>query len=98
MDLWIKSQNGDLSKIIDLEQPIICDNRLAKIHGYSQKRYVLLGTYETEQRSLEVLEDIRAFKDFLQYVELLPNNKKWEYLQKVDFKNGDSLTYEMPKE
>lgn len=96
MDLWIRSQ--DKRRLIPNPNLYVVyskENNCAYI-GDTLVGYI--ARYDTEERALEVLSEIQMFKDFFQYAELLPNNKKWEWLQKIDFKQGDSLTYEMPKE
>lgn len=60
MNLWIKSQDNDLSIIEDIKQPIIHNSGLASLDGYSSKgRYIRLGTYENIGRALEVLDEIQ---------------------------------------
>lgn len=104
MDLWIRTQ--DRMNLVKVNQVSInyqnnnqiIANYIPDFIGTQGEYYENLGTYKTKERALEVLDEINIFKDFFQFVELLPNNKKWEYLSRIDFKNGDTLTYEMPKE
>lgn len=57
MNFWIKTQDNGLSQIVDILP--IDDN---KIYGYSiNRRLMLLGSYDTEKRALEVLDGIMKF-------------------------------------
>lgn len=98
MNLWIRSQDRKSlipTPKLDIEK---ANDSHYIVDRYDFERGNILAKYKTEERAIEVLDEIQMFKDFFQYVELLPNNKKWEWLQRIDFKQGDSLTYEMPKE
>lgn len=97
MDLWIRSQDKELLTKVE---GVYYDYQQETHHitVFTNENYHWVGIYKSKERALKVLDEINMLKDFLQYIELLPNNKKWEYLQRIDFKNGDSLTYEMPEE
>lgn len=57
MELWIRSQENGLSEIVDI-LPVSDE----KIYGYSiNQRLSLLGTYQTKERALEVLDEIEHF-------------------------------------
>lgn len=93
MDLWIRSQ--DKTKLMKANEIEICQNPTGTWWFNVGQ---CIGEYKTKERAIEVLNEINTFKDCIQFIEVLSNNKKCEYLKKIDFKNGDSLTYEMPKE
>lgn len=63
MDLWIRSQNGRLSKVDDIMQPI--EDEFDGVNGwvlYAVKQsgaMSILGIYETEERAIEVLDEIQ---------------------------------------
>lgn len=63
MDLWIRSQDREsILKPIDilLENPL--NSGETGIRGYfSNNSYKMLGYYKTEQRALEVLDEIQSF-------------------------------------
>lgn len=67
MDLWIRSQDKmHLESVHSInvnylnKKQIIC-NYEPDFIGNQGEYYVLLGEYETEQRALEVLDEIQSF-------------------------------------
>ena len=67
MDLWIRSQDKmNLESVHSInvnhlnKKQIIC-NYEPDFIGNQGEYYVLLGEYETEQRALEVLDEIQSF-------------------------------------
>lgn len=61
MDLWIRSQN----KKALIPNPKLVIDKLEDKHyiadRYDFKRETILGVYKTEQRALEVLDEIQSF-------------------------------------
>lgn len=89
MDLWIRSQNR---KQITKFESLICEQNGDRFAvevlttGYS----FLVGTYKTEERALEVLDEIERLITDLQYMSYaIPNN---------DFSGYRPNVYQMPKE
>ena len=67
MDLWIRSQDKmNLESVHSInvnylnKKQIIC-NYEPDFIGSQGEYYILLGEYETEQRALEVLDEIQSF-------------------------------------
>lgn len=56
-----------------------------------------IGKYDTEERALEVLQEIQEHRDVLLWLELMPNSKKIQGIKEFQ-KLRDSLIYEMPQE
>lgn len=65
MELWIRSQDRrSIVKIINilLENPL--NSGETGIRGYfSNNSYKMLGYYKTEQRAIEVLDEIQEYLD-----------------------------------
>lgn len=98
MELWIRSQDKDsLIKVekIELNYDYLCCNDIQLIHIETDKGRV--GSYSTEERALEVLDEIQNFIR----IEIHENNIDYE---KADLilkgRIVDSLCkiYQMPKE
>lgn len=87
MELWIRGQ--DKTKIT---KPILIklDNNKTNIFGYySDDYYEVLGKYKTEERALEVLDDIHN---------VLKGNVE-NHINKFDlYRDNNVIIYEMPKE
>lgn len=101
MDLWIRSQDRkSIVKPIDilLENPL--NSGETGIRGYfSNNSYKMLGYYQTEQRALEVLDEIQNAILGILSLEDIEEQKIKQYtgfacLSKVT----NCLVYEMPKE
>lgn len=96
MDLWIRSQNKmNLESVhsVDInylnKKQLIC-NYEPDFIGNQGEYYVLLGEYETEERALEVLDEIQKKINLI--------NLGHDFgSPMVDLKNP-SYIYEMPKE
>ena len=90
MDLWIRSQDKEvLQKITSL---FVNDDGYIFSYDYINSNEVFLGKYKTKERALEVLDEIHNI--------LMPIS---EYKQEIDnliinYKNIDTVVYEMPKE
>lgn len=109
MDLWIKTQNEGLHQIIGINAPYV-QKDCTSLVGYSNYKHIELGVYKTEERALEVLDEItnlikpkyliridnhESINDFL-------NNKNNSYVSAESFgmvsNINQTLYYEMPKE
>ncbi len=115
MDLWIRSQNKmDLENVHSIninyqnKKQIIC-NYQPDFIGNQGEYYVLLGTYETEERAIEVLDEIQniLFPKFkIDTSSIKENGHSWvengvilqKYTANVDYIKLDTYVYEMPKE
>lgn len=97
MDLWIRSQDRKgliPNPKIDIEKS---NNDYYIVDRCDFERSNILGKYETEQRAIEVLDEIQEHRDVLLYLEIMPNSKKIQGIKEYQ-KLRDSLTYEMPQE
>ena len=56
-----------------------------------------IAKYKTEERAIEVLDEIQEHRDVLLFLEIMPNSKKIQGIKEFQ-KLRDSLTYEMPQE
>lgn len=83
MDLWIRSQDKKILMLINTVA--LAEDEVGSIIGYGIDGRVktLLGTYETEERALEVLDEIQKM-DFA----------KNENVKLTNY----GYVYEMPKE
>ena len=90
MELWIRTQENDLSIVADIIAPTTYDEKNWHLSAYTSKgRYIILGHYESEQRALEVLDEIQVY---------IKNN-----IARRNSENGyndwfSCTVYEMPKE
>lgn len=88
MELWIRSQNrSQLTKITGL---LLLDK---EIRGFTNTEYFYeLGIYKTEERALEVLDEIQKL--------LMPiaEYKLESPALTIKYENIDKIVYEMPKE
>ena len=85
MELWIRSQDKEC--LTEVEHLYTNDNCEIK-----QQDDLILGLYKSQERALEVLDEIQKL--------LMPIS---EYKQEVDnliinYKNIDTMVYEMPEE
>lgn len=60
MNLWIRTQNKGLHQIIGISEPIGVSDEFVLI-GCTFNERIKLGVYKTEQRALEVLDEIQSF-------------------------------------
>lgn len=60
MELWIKTQSEGLHQIIGIDGLYVQKDYTALI-GYSNYKHIELGVYKTEQRALEILDEIQSF-------------------------------------
>ena len=103
MELWIRSQDKNL--LIKADNLCIMENRIVFIPRNNNGR-VSLGTYESNKRAVEILDDIQAFlKPMVSYRQKEPitndlGNGFYQIRQNVDFKIQELSTniYQMPKE
>lgn len=100
MELWIRSQDKNiLCEVIHLE---LSTSKLS-ILGLNKVHYgVVLGTYKTEERALEVLDEIQSIlnlKDMYKYDREMVL-KSWENVDEKQVKivRQQMSVYEMPKE
>lgn len=86
MDLWIRSQNKmNLESVHSVsinylnKKQLIC-NYEPDFIGNQGEYYVLLGEYETEQRALEVLDEIQSFLEN-NYISIdeMPSHSNYPY-------------------
>ena len=94
MNLWIRSQNKcRLLKVDSLQ--IIHNEEDKQFPYYINASYKLLGTYKTEKRALEVLNDIQNIvnaKTIIKFKEFVPN----EYLKRVKDAIDKNSIVELP--
>ena len=93
MELWIRSQNR--KELVAINNLVVIENRIVFINNGNGR--VTLGTYKTEERALEVLEDINAYKDTMHMLEL-SDSSNISVLIKEIMARTDTFTYLMPKE
>ena len=62
MELWIRTQSKGLHQIVGINEPYVQKDCVALI-GYSHYKHIELGVYKTEQRALEVLDEIQEHLD-----------------------------------
>ena len=82
MDLYIRTQ--DKMNLVKVNQVCvnyqnnnqIIANYIPDFIGTQGEYYEALGTYATEERALEVLQEIQEHRDVLLCLELMPNSKK----------------------
>ena len=87
MELWIRSQDKMLlSKAVDIR--IVIEQEGASI--IDDTTTYILGTYKTEERALEVLDEIQQI--------LCPKKLKATIGKNVEFILGTVYVYEIPKE
>lgn len=94
MDLWIRSQDKKSLRIVSNINIIHEDGKMF-ICNYMGIANIKLGTYKTEQRALEVLDEIQSkindiHKDYL--MSCMKEKGTYEIIAWEDF------VYEMPKE
>ena len=87
MDLWIRSQDKKSLRIVSNINIIHEDGKMF-ICNYMGIANIKLGTYKTEQRALEVLDEIDKYKNKLEKAHFLG-------MEESEFV---SSTFQMPKE
>ena len=87
MDLWVRSQKGLILKKIN---ELMVEHKAGEnIYFITDGRSCVLGEYETNERALEVLDEIQTQLVTLNY----------QYLHRGEhFIATESNVYEMPKE
>jgi len=84
MNLWIRSQDRDELIKADNIYITTCNE------GWAIRSGIALGKYRTQERALEVLDEIEK---------LLKGNILSHHINKFDIYNGENIKiYEMPKE
>lgn len=111
MNLWIRSQDKlSLVKPLDLElysclKTPICDENTTDIRAYLSKQeddYIILGTYTTKERALEVLDEIQ--KILTPKIQVTPEFRKsdltgnCQWIDKQELIQYNTYVYEMPEE
>ena len=88
MNLWIRTQ--DRKKLVLINTLAIAENTSRSILGFGIDSHVKveLGDYDTEERALEVLDEIQ---ELLEPVHIADISKKEEII-------GANILYEMPQE
>lgn len=88
MDLWIRTQ--DRKKLVLINTLAIAENTSRSILGFGIDGHVKveLGDYDTEERTLEVLDEIQ---ELLEPVHIADISKKEGII-------GANILYEMPEE
>lgn len=103
MDLWIRSQEGRISRIVDILEPRETEKSGLKggwgIYAFNFcGGFLSLGYYKTKEQALEVLDDIETFKEYM----IMYEHQNEEYKDRVRLfleNKGHKLgTYYMPKE
>lgn len=108
MDLWIRSQDYGLYKIVGFKPPLCCDDtkldeKYAIIGICYEYRMLELGIYKTKERALEVLDEIQKYlrysknadinnSDFLKFLNTQCNQEKCNTIL------NNIAVYEMPEE
>jgi gamma-glutamylcyclotransferase (GGCT)/AIG2-like uncharacterized protein YtfP len=89
MELWIRSQNkGALIKVEMLGKTD------ETIHSYNGINKTVLGTYKSDERALEVLDEIQKYiNNNCEFIEQKTHTKMGTYTNKID-----TYVYEMPEE
>ena len=86
MELWIRSQDGErLTRCYDLRVYYAKQDGVWVIESCDD-----LGSYETKERALEVLDEIQKY--------LKVPKATIDKFGNVDYLNADVKVYEMPKE
>lgn len=100
MDLWIRSQDKErLIKPVDfyIEETIDYVNKSSEFNIYAlTKDDIIIGTYKTKERALEVLDEIQETicLDEFNY----ENEEKTVYQDCYRYKSNIIAVYEMPEE
>lgn len=102
MELWIRSQSK--KQLANITGLIVVDN---EIRGFTnQKDYYELGTYETKERAIEILDEIQGLlQPTITYKPIVQEeyNPSYEYRHfiKVDdnmeVKELSTFVYQMPE-
>ncbi len=58
MELWIRTQSEGIHQIIGINAPYVQKDCVSLV-GYNHYKYIELGVYKTEQRALEILDEIQ---------------------------------------
>ena len=89
MDLWIRDQ--DRIGIFKVDAIFVNEKQIIKrVYGDNEVKGIVLGTYATKERALEVLDEIQS---------LLKGDILSHHINKFDIYNGENIKiYEMPKE
>lgn len=95
MDLYIRSQ--DRKRLIPNPNLYVVYSKENKCAYIGDTLVGHIGKYSTEERAIEVLQEIQEHRDVLLLLELVPNSEKMKGIKEFQ-KLRDSLTYEMPKE
>lgn len=102
MNLWVRSQNKGT-----LMQVKILGKTGATIHAYYENGYIELGTYETEERAIEILDEIQSLlQPIIKYEPIVQEEFNPSYEYKHFVKVGDNMeikelstfVYRMPEE
>lgn len=79
MNLWIRTQNKGLHQIIGISEPIGVSDEFVLI-GCTFNERIKLGVYKTEERALEVLDEIQSFLEN-NYISIdeMPSHSNYPY-------------------
>lgn len=93
MNLWIRSQD---KKELRSNPKLGIENDYYIVDRYNIDRAIILGQYATEERALEVLDEIQETMclDEFNY----ENKEKTSYQDCYRYKSNIIAIYEMPKE
>ena len=113
MDLWIRSQDSTkLIKAENIEMVIVYEEEISKDVFYLCVDSCIIGKYNTQERALEVLDEIQKLLigDFIKFVNIDVDKDIVDYLnakaiiindpdckQKVSFEHRDCIVYEIPE-
>ena len=95
MDLWIRSQ--DRKRLVPNPNLYIVNSEQGNCVYIGDTLIGHIAKYATEERAIEVLNEIQEHWDVILWLKLMPNSKKIQGIKEFQ-KWRDSLTYEMPKE
>lgn len=88
MELWVKSQEGTLGKVLFIRPAGL------SLDVHFEGNYTTSEHFKTEQRALEVLDEIQEYiNNNCEFIEQKTHTKMGTYTNKIETK-----VYEMPEE
>ena len=98
MDLWIRSQNGNVLMPVKSKLELFYD---APEHILIISNDTILGAYKSRDRVLEVLDEIQSLIDFMVCKEIFTYDSE-QFMQltykQIQHIKENGCIYEMPKE
>jgi hypothetical protein len=88
--MWIRSQNK--KRLVNVGMLDICDTRIfvSELPGQIPKSGICVGKYESEERAIEVLDEIQENINVLEYDKVYKSRHEEMYAQ-------GRYVYEMPE-